>query len=159
MPTNTESSINPNDILRQMDALGGKVAEAIDQLLAQRRTILETAKAKASELDAQVQRLNELYKSANGRYYVPPPKTGADEEEEDGEFRRTRRGHAELEAYAKEIVAFVVSRSPNAVSGAEIRERFPDVKAGIREFVQKYAGVELRDNGAARAALRYLPPA
>ena len=159
MSKNTDSTVNPEAILREMDVLGSRAAEAIDQLLAQRRVILETAKTRASEFDVQIQRLNELYKSGNGCYYIPPPKTEADKEPAE-ESRRIRRSHEELEAYAKEIVAFVVSRGSAGVSGAEINERFPDISAGsIRAFVQKHAGVRLPDNGAARSALRYLPPA
>ena len=155
MPMNTESTVNPGDLLREMDALSGKAGEAIDQLLAQRRAILEAVQARTSELDAQIQRLNELYKTANGRYYIPPA-----EGEADTRPHRTYRRHSELVAYANEIVAFVASRSPDGVSGAAINERFPAISGGsIRAFVEKYAGVQLRDNGASRADLRYLPPA
>jgi hypothetical protein len=155
MPKNTETTVNPADLLRDMDALGSKAGEAMDQLLAQRHAILESAQAKAKELDAQIQRLNELYKSANGRYYIPPASTDAG-----AKSRRPYRHRAELEAYAKEIIAFIASKSPKAVSGAEIKERFPNIpNAGIRAFVQKYAGVQLRDNGERGTARHYLPPA
>ncbi|MCX7824628.1 MAG: hypothetical protein N2689_03625 [Verrucomicrobiae bacterium] len=155
MPDNNQPRVNPDDLIREVNALGSKVAGAIDQLVAERRKILADAKAKVAEFDAQIQRLNELYRTANGRYYVPPPKS---EEETAEEPRRVRRPRAELEAYAREIVAFLVSRSPRAVSGAEIMERFPDITGGIRQFVEKYAGVKLRDNGAVGTAVRYLPP-
>ncbi|MBI5396767.1 MAG: hypothetical protein HZA91_15845 [Verrucomicrobia bacterium] len=157
MPKNNDPSVSPDTILREMDSLGSKAGEAIDQLLAQKRAILESAHSKAAELDAQIQRLNELYKSSVGRYYIPPPKTEAEEAGE--ETRRTRRDRGELETYAKEIVAFIACSGPKGVSGADIKERFPEVKSGIRDFIEKYAGVQLRDNGGARAAMRYLPPA
>ena len=155
MPKNTEPSVSPDTLLREMDSLGSKAGEAIDQLLAQKRTVLESAHAKAAEFDNQIQRLNELYKSSVGRYYIPPPKS--EEEEEEGSTR-IRRSREELEAYAKEIVAFIACSGPKGLSGAEIVERFPEVKGRIRDFVEKYAGVQLRDNGGARAAMRYLPP-
>jgi len=156
MPNHSQNPVNPDDLIREINALGSKVAGAIDQLLAERRAILEAARSEANKLDAQIQRFNELYKSANGRYYVPPPNSETEESAE--EAHRTRRPRAELEAYAKEIVAFLVSRSPRALSAAEITERFPDVTGGVRQFVEKYAGVKLRDNGAAGVAVRYLPP-
>lgn len=155
MPKNSDPSINPDSLLREMDSLGSKAGEAIDQLLAQKRSLLEAAHAKAAELDNQILRLNELYKSSVGRYYIPPPKS---EEEEEGSTR-IRRSREELEAYAKEIVAFIACSGPKGLSGADITERFPEVKGRIRDFVEKYAGVTLRDNGGARAAMRYLPPA
>jgi hypothetical protein len=156
MPKNSDPTINPDNLLREMDSLGSKAGEAIDQLLAQKRSLLEAAHAKAAEFDNQIQRLNELYKSSVGRYYIPPSKSEQEEEEGPARIRRSRE---ELEAYAKEIVAFIACSGPRGLSGAEITERFPEVKGRIRDFIKKYAGVTIRDNGGARAAMRYLPPA
>jgi len=157
MSSKDSIAVEPSKLLREMDALAENAAAAIDQLISQRRTVLETARTRAAELDVQIQRLNELYKSANGRYYVPPPQ-GEKPAGEEEEGKRIRRSKEELEQTAKGIVDFIATKGPEGASGAEIKARFSGITSSIKDFVLKYAGVTLRDNGAPKAAMRYLLP-
>ncbi|MCX7825154.1 MAG: hypothetical protein N2689_06310 [Verrucomicrobiae bacterium] len=159
MSSKDSPAVEPTKLLREMEALAENAAAAIDQLLSQRRSVLETAQKRAAELDTQIQRLNELYKSANGRYYIPPPQEQKPSDEEVEEGKRARRSKEELKKMAEAIVQFIASKGGEGVSGAEIKALFPGITLSIKEFVQKYAGVTLRDNGAPKAAMRYLPPA
>jgi hypothetical protein len=158
MPKESQSALNPADILREADAFTEKAAAAIDQLLAQRKAALDAVQARVAEFDAQIRRLNELYRSSTGRYYVPPPEAAEETSPPTEKTRRPRRSKSDLEACAKQIVAFIAAKGADGASGAEIKAAFPDVAGSIRDFVHKYAGVALADNGEAKRALRYLPP-
>ena len=154
MPQKDTTSVKPDELLRQADALGAQAAEAIDQLLAQRRAVLESAQTRVAQLEAQIERLNELYKTANNRYYIPPLS-----EEKAPETSGARRTKPELEQMAKAIVEFVQSKGEAGVSGREIKAQFPGLTMSVKKLVQQYAGIALRDNGGVKAAMRYLPPA
>lgn len=158
MSTKNDTAATPDSILAEMSALGEKAGEAIDQLLSQRKAVLDAAQARVSELDEQIQRLNELYKTAHGRYYVPVPSASSDAAEPAAAGPRTRRTKDELQKTAAAIVEFIAAKGRDGASGAEIKAEFPGVAGSIRDFVRKHAGVSLRDNGDSQRALRYLSP-
>ena len=159
MPVKETPGVEPEKLLREMNMLAENAAAAIDQLLSQRKVLLDTAQARAAELATQVQRLNELYKSANGRYYVLPAEEEKPAEAGEGAGRRTRRSKDELKQIAGAIVEFIASKGPAGASGAEIKAQFPGIfTMSIKDFIKTYGEMTLRDNGAAKVAMRYLPP-
>jgi RNA 3'-terminal phosphate cyclase len=159
MPVKETSGVEPEELLREMNMLAENAAAAIDQLVSQRKALLDTAQTRAAELTAQVQRLNELYKSANGRYYVLPAEEQKPAEAGEGAGKRTHRSKAEGKQIAEAIVEFIASKGAAGASGAEIKARFPGIfTMSIKDFVKTYGELTLRDNGAAKAAMRYLPP-
>ncbi len=88
------------------------------------------------------------YSLTSGRTAAAAPKTKA------GRIRQ-RRGREELVQDAQEIVEFINGRK-RPVSGADIKKRYPNILGSPRDFVKKYAGVELKTQGE-RSQMVYLP--
>ena len=81
---------------------------------------------------------------ATNRYYLPSKRAdnnGA------SDSRGGRRSAGELETDAKAIVDFVQSKGKEGVRGSEIKAQFPRIVGGIKSFLSKYTGTDLRTEG------------
>src|SRR5437868_7105548 len=87
------AAVNVDSIFKEVEALGARLTGGIDSLLKEKSEAKTAYEAKAEAIDEQVERLNELYHSATGRYYVAGRKAKSSGSGGGGK-RRTR---AELE--------------------------------------------------------------
>jgi len=152
--TGAMPAANPEQLAREIESFllqkQTSIAQSIDQLLQHKKEIDRKAETDKLVLDAQVEKLNELYFKATNRYYVSSKK-------HDGvasEPRSGRRSRKELETDAAAIVEFVQSKGKDGTGGGEIKERFPRITGGIKDFVKKYTGVTLRTEGE-KSLMRY----
>jgi hypothetical protein len=154
-PAAATPAANPEQLAREIESFllqkQTSIAQSIDQLLQHKKEIDRKAETDKLVLDAQVEKLNELYYKATNRYYVSSKKG---QDGATGEPRSGRRSRKELEADAAAIVEFVQSKGKEGTGGGEIKERFPRITGGIKDFVKKYTGVGLRTEGE-KSLMRY----
>ena len=132
--TKSESGFDADAILQQLEDAKGKALKPLEEAIRQQEEIRDQA-------EAEIQQLQKLHDRVSGRSSKGTSAGG-----------RVRRSRSALEAEAKAIVDFARSRK-QGVSGAEIRERFPKVPTGLKDFVQKYGG-KLTSTGA-KAGMKY----
>jgi hypothetical protein len=151
----TTPAANPEQLAREIESFllqkQTSIAQSIDQLLQHKKDIDRKAEMDKLGIDGQVEKLNDLYFKATNRYYVSSKKN------QDGapvEARSGRRSRKELETDAAAIVEFVQSKGTEGVGGGEIKERFPRITGGIKDFVKKYTGVTLQTEGE-KSLMRY----
>jgi phage host-nuclease inhibitor protein Gam len=156
-PTKPPSFVEEfGEYLRRAEA---EVPVAIDTLQEKQSELREEYAARLAVIEAQIQPLNELYRQATGRYYLsvqqPLPSAKSETGGSTATRTRTRRSRDECIAEAQGIIKFV-SESSTGRSGAEIKDRYPSITGSIKDYVKKYTGVELADNGQAKRAMRYM---
>ena len=153
--TGATPAANPEQLAREIESFllqkQTSIAQSIDQLLQHKKEIDRKAETDKLVIDSQVEKLNELYFKATNRYYVSSKK-GNDGTPTD--VRSGRRSRKELEADAAAIIEFVQAKGKDGIGGGEIKERFPRITGGIKDFVKKYTGTTLRTEGE-KSLMRY----
>lgn len=107
-------------------------------------------------LEKEIKSLNEDYEAVTGQSYlssgsakrgggVKAGKKGG------GGRKRVRRDTADLEKMVKRILKMLKGRTKdNALSGSDIRKKFPDVGPSVKSFLEKHGGEGLFKVGGSR---------
>jgi hypothetical protein len=138
----TGSRESVDSLIEQLESMEGRAQAAIDALIEEKNAARSAFAANVIHLDDQIKRLDEVYKAASGRYYV-----GTGNKEKTDQAPRQRRSKEEMQAEAKDIIAFVANSGKDGVKGGQIRAQFPKVGTNIVKFLEANGGVRLTTTG------------
>jgi hypothetical protein len=138
----TGSRESVDSLIQQLESMEGRAQAGIDALIEEKNAARSAFAAKVIHLDDQIKRLDEVYKAASGRYYV-----GTGHKEKGDGAPRQRRSKEEMQAEAKDVIAFVANSGKEGLRGGEIRARFPKVGQNIVKYIEDNGGVRLTATG------------
>jgi hypothetical protein len=143
---------NAATLLKELQAMESRAQTAIDELMQKKRELRAEVEIRTSEIDKQIEKLDEVYKAASGRYYVG---TVAHRSKGDG-AKRPRRSKEDMAAEAKAVYIFVKATGKDGTTGPEIREKFPQIGQSIVKFMEDNGGGKLTKTGASKSTKYYV---
>ncbi len=126
--------VDVEGLFREAEGLGHRAASGIDELLKNKAEIMRAAEDRAGMIDEQIDRLNELYRTATGKNYINPSK-GKDGGKGEGKGRRSAD---QLKQQATELAEFIKSKGKDGATAAEVKGRFGKIIPSVKEFLGKY---------------------
>ena len=128
-----------------------KVLAPVDDVVRRLKTRRDELLAEARLIDDQISRFSGA-KGSNGR----SAQTFSNETERaKPRGSRKRRSRADLEAQAKDVVAFIADKGKDGVTGREIKAKFGDLLPSVNAWLKSYArGAKVKTTGA-RASMKY----
>jgi hypothetical protein len=154
--TSAAAAVNVENLFKKVEALGSEVSGGIDALLREKAEAKAAYEKKADAIDEQVDRLNELYHSATGRYYVSSKRKVGDgvDNGKTGEGRK-RRGEDDLKADAEKLADAIKAAGKDGATGSALKQvAKPMAGQSIKDFVEKYTDYKIKTTGE-RAQMRY----
>jgi hypothetical protein len=139
--------VNVESLFREVQSIGSKCQQGIDELLKEQADIRRASEQRVQVIAEQVERLNELYHSATGRYYVSSKKDKAANADA-GDKRQGRRSSEELKAQAEEVVDYLKTKGRDGAKAGEIKERFGKLSPGVKPFIEKHTDYKIKTEGA-----------
>lgn len=147
-------SVNVESLFKKVESFGTEIAQGVDALLREKAEAKASYDSKAEAIDEQVDRLNELYHSATGRYYVSSKKDKAKGGSEGGE-KRTRRTEEDLKRDAEELANAIKGAGKDGAKGADLKlVAKPMAGQSIKDFIETHTDYKIRTVGE-RAQMRY----
>ena len=144
-PVAPPAKVNVESLFKEVQSIGSRCQQGIDELLREQAEIRRAAELRVHEIAEQVERLNELYHSATGRYYVSSKK---DKPEPAGEGRQARRSGEDLKTLAEEVVDFLKTKGREGARAGELKERFGKLSPGVKPFIEKHTDYKIKTEGA-----------
>lgn len=148
------AAVNVESLFKKVEALGSEVSGGIDALLREKAEARAAFEVKAESIDEQVDRLNELYHSATGRYYVSSKKD-KDKGGESSSGKIVRRNEDQLRADAEELANAIKGAGKDGAKGGALKQiAKPMAGQSIKDFVEKFTDYKIKTVGE-RAQMRY----
>jgi len=144
------SGVNIDSLFKEVEGFGGRAASGIDALLQEKKKVQASIEERLGLIDDQINSLNELHKSATGRYYISSPKTSSA-----SGSKGKRRSKEELQQTAAEVVAFIKSAGKEGVSGSDIKAKFGSLLPSVKGWLKLYAPDAKIGTSGERAAMKY----
>ena len=139
------AKVNVESLFKEVQSIGSRCQQGIDELLREQAEIRRVAEQRVQDIAEQVERLNELYHSATGRYYVSSKK---DKAEPAGEARQIRRSGEDLKTLAESVVDFLKTKGREGARAGELKERFGKMSPGVKPFIEKHTDYKIKTEGA-----------
>lgn len=149
------AKLNVESLFKEVQAIAGRCQQGIDELLREQASIRRATEQRVAVIADQVERLNELYHSATGRYYVSSRKDKP-AEGTGGEGKQTRRSAADLKALAEEVADFLKSKGRDGATAGEMKERFGKLSPGVKPFVEKHTDYKIKTEGAKAGTVYFI---
>ena len=148
------TKINVESLFKEVQSIGSKCQQGIDELLKEQAEIRRASEERIGLIAEQVERLNELYHSATGRYYVSSKKDKA--VKADGGERQARRSSADLKAQAEEVVDFLKVKGREGAKAGELKEKFGKLSPGVKPFIEKHTDYKIKTEGEKAGTVYYI---
>jgi hypothetical protein len=148
------AKVNVESLFKEVESIGSRCQQGIDELLREQAEIRRATEQRLQVISEQVDRLNELYHSATGRYYVSSKKDKA--EPDGGEGRKLRRSSEDLKAQAEEVADYLKSKGRDGAKAGEIKERFGKLSPGVKPFVEKHTDYKIKTEGAKAGTVYFI---
>jgi hypothetical protein len=152
-PAAPAAKMDVDSLLKDVQLIGGRCRQGIDAMLREQAEVRRTAEQRVVTIAEQVERLNELYHAATGRYYVSSRR---DKAEPEAEAKRGRRSGGDLKALAEEVADFLKVKGREGARAAEIRERFGKLPPGVKPFVEKHTDYKIKTEGAKAGTVYFI---
>jgi hypothetical protein len=149
------AKVNVDSLFKEVQSIGSKCQQGIDELLREQAEVRRAAEQRVQAIAEQVERLNELYHSATGRYYVSSRKDKA-AAAAPAEGKRGRRSIEDLKAQAEDVADFLKSKGRDGATAAEMRERFGKLSPGVKPFVEKHTDYKIKTEGAKAGTVYFI---
>ena len=147
--------MNVESLFKEVQSIGSKCQQGIDELLREQTQIRQTAEQRIHVIAEQVERLNELYHSATGRYYVSSKKDKAAAKADSGE-RQARRSSEDLKAQADEVVDFLKVKGREGAKATEMKAKFGKLSPGVKPFIEKHTDYKIKTEGAKAGTVYFI---
>ena len=148
------AKVNVESLFKEVQSIGSKCQQGIDELLKEQAEIRRASEERVNVIADQVERLNELYHSATGRYYVSSKKDKAGAAPADK--RQARRSGEDLKAQAEEVADYLKSKGREGARAGEIKERFGKMTPGVKAFVEKHTDYKIKTEGAKAGTVYFI---
>ena len=149
------AKVNVESLFKEVQSIGSRCQQGIDELLREQAEIRRAAEERTGSIAEQVERLNELYHSATGRYYVSSKKDKAAAKADGGE-RQARRSTADLKAQAEEVVDFLKVKGREGAKATEIKAKFGKLSPGVKPFIEKHTDYKIKTEGAKAGTVYFI---
>jgi hypothetical protein len=146
--------VNVESLFKEVQSIGSRCQQGIDELLREQAEIRRATEQRIEIIAEQVERLNELYHSATGRYYVSSKKDKADAAP--AEKKQGRRSTEDLKAQAEEVADYLKSKGREGAKAGEIKERFGKLSPGVKPFIEKHTDYKIKTEGAKAGTVYYI---
>jgi hypothetical protein len=148
------AKVNVDSLFKEVQSIGSKCQQGIDELLREQAEVRRAAEQRVGVIAEQVERLNELYHSATGRYYVSSKKDKA--AAAPAEKKQGRRSSEDLKAQAEAVADFLKAKGRDGATAGEMRERFGKLSPGVKPFVEKHTDYKIKTEGAKAGTVYFI---